>query len=225
MKSIVLLSAGMDSTVNLYLAKEHTEVALALTFDYGQRAAKKELSRAEEICRQLKIKHQIVKLNFFSEFGKSSLIDHSKEVPTNTEVKIDDMAVSLRTAKSVWVPNRNGIFLNIAAGYAEALDAQIIIPGFNIEEASTFPDNSKDFMDELSRSLSYSTANRVRVECYTVEKNKIEIVQMGERSGVDWSLIWPCYFDLDKACGQCESCQRAKRAFSKNGVNYANFMD
>ena len=51
----------------------------------------------------------------------------------------------------------NGIFLNIAAGFAEALSAQAVLPGFNKEEAATFPDNSVDFLESLNHSFSFST--------------------------------------------------------------------
>jgi 7-cyano-7-deazaguanine synthase len=211
-KFVVLLSSGLDSTVNLYEAHAVGEVVLALTFDYGQRAAEKEIAAARKITHQLKISHRVLELSFFKDFGKSSLVDVSLELPTGDKVSIDDKRTSEQSARSVWVPNRNGIFLNIAAGFAESLDADAVIPGFNQEEAATFPDNSKAFLKALTGSLEYSTANHVTVECFTTDMAKAEIVEMGKKRGVDWSLMWPCYQSLAKWCGECESCQRSKRA-------------
>jgi len=218
-KSVVLLSAGLDSTVNFYLAKEKTEVRIALTFDYGQRAAKKEIQCAQRISKKLKVKHQVVLLPFFKDFGNSSLINKKFQVPTQNKVQIDNLKVSQASAKSVWVPNRNGIFLNVAAGFAEALGADVIIPGFNIEEAATFPDNTQEYLDAVTKSFSFSTANHVRAICYTAGMDKAQIVAEGKKQKIDWKQIWPCYLSKEKWCGECESCQRARRALQKNDIN------
>lgn len=218
MKSVILLSAGLDSTVNLYQAVKLGTVRLAITFDYGQRAAERESQSAAKITQQLAVEHLILKLPFFKDFGRSSLLDKRVPLPKALDVEIDNIEKSKRSAKAVWVPNRNGIFLNIAAGFAEALDCDTIIPGFNIEEAATFPDNTQEFMDSCTRSLALSTDNGVRVLCPTVALNKTEIVKLGQGLGVKWSQIWPCYQEFDKWCGQCESCQRARRAFVAAGL-------
>lgn len=211
-KYVVLLSSGLDSTVNLYAAKTQGQVALTLTFDYGQRAAPKEIESAKKLSQALNVPHKVLELPFFKDFGQSSLVDTSKALPTGDAVSIDDKKTSEKTAKSVWVPNRNGIFLNIAAGFAESLGADAVIPGFNQEEAATFPDNSKSFLNALTGSLDYSTANHVKVECFTTDMVKTQIAEWGKKLGVDWSLMWPCYQSLNKWCGECESCQRSKRA-------------
>ncbi|WP_413612241.1 7-cyano-7-deazaguanine synthase QueC [Bdellovibrio sp. HCB-110] len=219
-KVVVLLSAGLDSTVNAYEAiKHHHEIVLALTFNYGQRAAKKEMEASAKIAAHLKIPHKIVDLPWFKDFNKSSLLVEDQVVPTGKQVEIDSLEKSEETAKSVWVPNRNGIFLNIAAAYAEALGAHAVIPGFNAEEAATFPDNSKEFMDAATKGLKYSTSNHVTVGCYTIHMKKPDIVRLGQGLKIPWELIWPCYFSGDQWCGQCESCLRSKRAFASAGVD------
>jgi 7-cyano-7-deazaguanine synthase len=217
-KAVVLLSGGLDSTVNLYWAKTKFKVVLALTFDYGQRAARSEVIAARALARKLGVRHQVVKLPFIGAFGQSSLTDKRSSIPVGSKVSIDSLKTSRETAKSVWVPNRNGIFLNVAAGFAETNKADYIIPGFNAEEAATFPDNSESFLKATDKTLAFSTANKVKIQCLTVKLSKAEIVLRGEELKVDWSLTWPCYFSAKKWCGQCESCQRSKRAFAKTGV-------
>lgn len=221
-KAVVLLSSGLDSSVNLFEAAQKEEVVLALTFDYGQKAAKKEIEHSAKLAAYLKIPHKVIALPWFKDFNKSSLLVESEAVPTGKSVDIQSHEQSLQTAKSVWVPNRNGIFLNIGAAFAEALGAQIVIPGFNAEEATTFPDNSEAFMKELTTSLSYSTANHVQVECFTVKLQKPDIVKKGMALNMPWNLLWPCYFSKEKWCGECESCLRSKRAFSVAGVDVQN---
>lgn len=218
-KVVILLSAGLDSTVNFYWALKHHEVVLALTFDYGQVAAIKEIDRARNLCEKHKVSHKVIDLKWFSDFSQSAL-NRKQSLPVGEELKIDDYEASKASAHRVWVPNRNGIFLNVAAGYAEGLSAELVVPGFNKEEAETFPDNSKSFVDALNKSFSYSTDSRVRVECFTTDLSKKEIVKLGISLGVDFSMTWACYQDEDSWCGQCESCQRFKRALAENGKSF-----
>lgn len=213
-KVVVLLSGGLDSTVNAFEAKKHGhEIAMALTFNYGQRAAEKEIEHSAKIANYLNVPHKVLDLPWFKDFNRSSLLIESEAVPTGKDVKIDDLEQSTQTAKSVWVPNRNGIFLNIAAAFAESIDASAVIPGFNAEEAATFPDNSKEFLEAATKSLWYSTANHVTVGCYTAHLKKPDMVRLGQGLKIPWELIWPCYFAGDMWCGECESCLRSKRAF------------
>ena len=211
--SVVLLSGGLDSAVNLYAAAHETLVSLAITFDYGQKAAKKEIEASKKLCAALKIEHLVIDLPWFRGLGSSALNQDARAIPTGAKVSIDDLNVSHATAKAVWVPNRNGLFLNIAACYAESRQADILVPGFNREEAATFPDNSLDFMRAIRKAFTYSTANKIDVQCYTINMAKPEIVDLGRKLKVPFESIWPCYFDYEKWCGECESCQRSKRAF------------
>ena len=217
-RSLVLLSSGLDSTVNLFAAKAESDVVLALTFDYGQRASSREIGHAAQIAAHAGVPHKVVALPWFREFTRTSLINSDMNVPTESHVSIDDLKTSTESAKAVWVPNRNGIFLNIAAAFAEGLHADWIIPGFNAEEAVTFPDNSEEFLQAASRSLLFSTSNHVQVKCFTTQLNKTEIVRLGQKLEVPFSMIWTCYFGGEKPCRSCESCQRFVRALSAGGV-------
>jgi len=215
--AVVLLSAGLDSTYNLYEALAHKmQIVLALTFNYGQRAAVREISQARKICDGVGVPHKTIDLPWFAQFTRSALVDPSADVPVSQDVDIESHAVSLMTAQKVWVPNRNGIFLNIAAGFAEGLGAQVVIPGFNAEEAQTFPDNSHEFMKALDQSLHLSTANHVTVHCFSVGLDKVQIVKRAVELGVPIQDIWPCYFDGANRCGRCESCLRFERAMKAN---------
>lgn len=223
-KALVLLSAGLDSSVNLYEASLQLDVVMALTFNYGQKAAIQEVAAAKKLAAGLSIPHKVVALPFFEDFNKSSLLVASETIPTGSNVDIHSLKVSQETAKSVWVPNRNGIFLNIAAGFAEALGVTYVIPGFNAEEAATFPDNTEDFMKALDHSLSFSTANKIKVKCFTSALNKTEIVQRALKLQMPLEKIWPCYFAGVQWCGQCESCLRFKNAMDCAGIDLRKYF-
>lgn len=214
MKAVVLLSSGLDSTVNLVLAKQEYEKVYALTFDYGQKAASKEILRSTNICNKYEIEHKVIKLDWLSQISNSSL--NKGNIPTKNQVDIKSKETSSITAKSVWVPNRNGVLLSIAASYAEAKGAEVIVPGFNKEEAQTFPDNTDDFLQAFNKGLEYSTQfPKVQAKCFTTDLMKSDIVKLGKKMDAPFDMMWPCYFDGDNLCGQCESCQRFNKAMEE----------
>ncbi|MBS4025999.1 MAG: 7-cyano-7-deazaguanine synthase QueC [Clostridia bacterium] len=208
MKSIILLSGGLDSAVNLALAKEQTVVELALTIAYCQKAERKEILASQQLAKYYQVPHQVVKLDFFKDLGQSGLIAPDMRVPLfdNPELLTEE------SAAQVWVPNRNGLFINIAASFAESLNIEMIVTGFNQEEAATFPDNSRNFVTAINQSLTYSTRNYVFVHSFTQDMNKNEIGAIGHRLKVPFELVWSCYLGNDSPCGECESCLRYKRA-------------
>lgn len=218
MAGIVLLSGGLDSTVALALYLVKDSIDLALTFDYGQRASRKEISAARKIAEYYKIQHKVVTIPFLKEQTHTALVNHSVDLPLIEYDKLDDLKEqALESARQVWVPNRNGLFLNIAAVFAENMgDTPVLITGFNREEAATFPDNSLEFIHAMNRCLTFSTQNKVTVASPTSIYSKKEIVKEGLRLQVPFDNIWSCYESGDIVCGQCESCQRFKRALINN---------
>lgn len=216
---VVLLSSGLDSTFNFLKAVDQMDVKLAVTFDYGQHSAQKEIEKSKILCKKHGVAHEVVNLPFISRISKSSLNTDESDIPEGEEIKIDDQSSSEESAKRVWVPNRNGVFLNVGASYAEALGAEFVIPGFNLEEAQTFPDNSEDYMNRLDSGFELSTQTGVKVFCFSHKLTKTQIVAEMTGMNPDWSLVWPCYKNQEDICGKCESCQRFLRALAENGVD------
>jgi 7-cyano-7-deazaguanine synthase len=220
--AVVLLSAGLDSTYNLLKACGELSVRLALTFDYGQKAAAREVSRAAEIAAHFKVPHEVIQLPWFAKFTTTALVG-SETLATGQDIEIDNLERSLETAKNVWVPNRNGIFLNIAAGFAEGLEAALVIPGFNAEEAATFPDNTGAFLGTLDACWKLSTDTGVRAFCFSTDMSKSEIVA-DAKANLPFTKMWPCYLAGETWCGSCESCQRFARAVNANGLSFKDLQ-
>ena len=211
-RAIVLLSSGLDSTVNLAAACTEFDVALWLSFDYGQRASAREVERSKAISAHYSVNHKVVKLPWLESITSTGLVNRRSKIPIGDDLEIDNLERSRESANTVWVPNRNGVFLNIAAAYAESLNANFVIPGFNAEEARTFPDNSRSFLHATDQALQYSTAKNVSTYCFTIGMTKTEIVRLGKSLDVPFELLWPCYFSGEQICGNCESCLRYDRA-------------
>ncbi len=212
-RAVVLLSGGLDSAVNLKRAFDDGGVAIALTFDYGQRAAQREVGAAAVMCRQLGVNHRLVALPWLAEICTTALVDQSKRVPTVKAEDLEGGAVTKgETADRVWVPNRNGVMVNAAAAFAEHLGATRVVAGFNAEEAANFPDNSADFIAATNSALAFSTRGKVSLHCYTHRLGKTEIVRMGMKIEAPLPVIWSCYHSGSDHCWECESCARLERA-------------
>src|SRR4051812_37869617 len=126
-KAVVLLSGGLDSSVAMALAiREGIKICRAVTFDYGQRAGSRETQKAGLIARHYGVLHSVIPLPWFRELWSSgALLTESEELPHPTESDLENHELCLASARKVWVPNRNGVFLEIAAGIAESRGAQL----------------------------------------------------------------------------------------------------
>ena len=220
MGAIVLLSGGLDSGVCLARAVTKHNKILAVTFDYGQKARDRELLASEQLTDYYGVPREVIKLDFLQRITKTSLVNSGEQPPEPGEGDLDDVeGAAKETARKVWVPNRNGLFINIAACFADSEGYEWIITGFNREEAATFPDNSAEFLNRSSLALELSTLNRPRVISYTQDLDKVGIVKLGQELGLPFRYIWSCYHGDQEMCGRCESCRRFFRAVKRAGIS------
>jgi len=210
-KGIVLLSGGLDSVVSIAKCINEIEIELALTFDYGQKSFTKEYEASKKIANHYNIKHECIKLDFLKNITHTALVSNNTvpEVVTNN---LDNKNITINSMKNVWVPNRNALFINIAAAYADSYKYDYIIIGANKEEATTFSDNSKKFINDINKSLETSTNHYIKVIAPLIDLDKTEIVKKAIKLNAPLKLIYSCYNSSYKHCGKCESCNRLKRA-------------
>jgi len=211
-RSIVLLSAGLDSVVAFKIAYDKCDEILCISYNYGQRAGTRELEYASKICAKYHVKHVQITLPWFENF--SGALTNKTAIPELNEELLENFEITTGTAKAVWVPARNLVFLAIAASFCENYDYDFIITGFNKEEAVTFPDNSYNFINLFNDTLKYGVSNKVEVRAPLIKLNKNEIVKLGLEinAPIEWS--WSCYTAQEKPCGVCESCVRRRAAFN-----------
>ncbi|OGQ47622.1 MAG: 7-cyano-7-deazaguanine synthase QueC [Deltaproteobacteria bacterium RIFCSPLOWO2_02_FULL_46_8] len=221
-RAVTLLSGGLDSFLSTSLAKKECDTVLGLTFDYGQKAVKQEIKAAQKMAKEWRIKHQIVDLPWLKTLGHSALTSAQTLLPRfHGSEKLSDKKTTEKSAEAVWVPNRNGVFLNIAGAFAESLGATVIITGFNREEAATFPDNGSEFVHRINRALELSTfLYPPKVKSYVQSLTKTEMVEKLLSLDLPLDNFWSCYEGEEKMCGTCESCARSITAFKAN-----NFLE
>ena len=208
-KSIILLSGGLDSIVALGECKEKYGIELALTFDYGQKSLTQEISASKKVCEFYNIKHKIIKLDWLKEITSSSLVQDTNIPENNFETE--------ENTKSVWIPNRNGLFLNIAACFADSFNYKYIIFGANKDEATTFPDNTEEFRAQISKTFETSTLVKPKVIAPLINYTKNDIVKIAVKKEIPLEFVRSCYNSGEKHCGKCASCNHLKNALLENG--------
>jgi 7-cyano-7-deazaguanine synthase len=209
--ALALLSGGLDSTVAAALHRARTgPVELGLCVDYGQRAAEPERRAAEAVGAALGFPVLTTTLPLLAEITDTALVRRGRPVPHPEPGRLD--ADASATADAVWVPNRNGVLVNLAAALAEARGLRFVIVGFNAEEAATFPDNTPRFVESLNACLQDSTRGRVTVVCPTLHLTKAQLLAEGLAVGAPVQFSWSCYEGGARPCGRCESCRRRERA-------------
>ena len=204
--------------VAAHIAAENHELRLALTFDYSQRAAKPEIAAASIQAARLGVPHQVVNLRWLGDLSETALTNIMMPLPHLSSADLDVPSQTAASAAAVWVPNRNAVFLMVAASYAEALDCASIVAGFNAEEADTFPDNSQEFVASANGMLQYSAANSPTIICPTLQMNKVDMVNAAIAGDMPLDAIYSCYGSGPWHCWQCESCLRLRRALQSAGV-------
>ncbi|PAV49353.1 7-cyano-7-deazaguanine synthase QueC [Pseudomonas sp. HAR-UPW-AIA-41] len=213
-KAVILLSGGLDSATVVAMAKAEGYQCYSMSFDYGQRH-RVELQAAERVAQQLGvIEHKVVGLNL-NGIGGSALTDLNIDVP---EAPSEGIPVT-------YVPARNTVFLALALGWAEVLEAQDIFIGVNAVDYSGYPDCRPEFIEAFERMANLATKAGVEGEGFRIRAplqylSKAQIIQAGLANGVDYALTVSCY-QADgegRACGKCDSCRLRAEGFANAGV-------
>jgi len=210
MKAVVVMSGGLDSTVLLHYVKSLGYDVYGISFDYKQRH-RKELDFAKywgnKICKEWKL----VDLGFMKDIASNSAL-------TDYDVKLPEEHYTNENQRVTVVPNRNMVMLSIAVAWAENIGADVVFYGAHANDRAVYPDCKEEFVDALSKASEEGTYNKVRVIAPFVNSYKWQLVQLGDKKGVDFSKTWSCYEGKEKHCGKCATCQERKEAFEMAGV-------
>lgn len=213
-RAVVLLSGGLDSTTVLAIAQSQGFACYTLSFDYGQRHAT-ELQAAQHLSKQMQaVEHKVVSIDLRS-IGGSALTA--------------DIAVPEQHAEGIpitYVPARNTVFLSIALGWAEVLEADAIFVGVNAVDYSGYPDCRPDYIKAFETMANLATkrgveGHHLQIHAPLMQLSKAEIIQQGTELGVDYSQTISCYQadEFSRACGRCDSCRFRKQGFADAEIN------
>lgn len=213
---MVLLSGGLDSTTSLAIARDSGHECYALTVRYGQ-LHQVELEAARKVAAALRVQdHRIVTVDL-SALASSALTTAGIAVPkdrTLAEIGAEgDVPVT-------YVPARNTVLLSLALAWAESLQARDIYIGCNVLDASGYPDCRPEFVRAFEALAQVATRHGgFRIHAPLIELTKAEIIRLGTRLGVDYSMTHSCYDPQDgAACGRCDACALRRKGFGEAGV-------
>ena len=218
--ALVIFSGGLDSTTCLYWAVNNYSVVHTLTFLYGQRN-KVEVEYAKKTVDLIKKAGKDINMHFFKidlfQIGGSALTDRGIAVPKRRTLKDIGYGVP-----ATYVPFRNGIFLSLAAAFAEKENVDDVIGGWNTVDFSGYPDCREDFLKTMEKAINLGTKRGIEekpihVVFPLIHKSKMEIIKFGKEMGADYSYAYSCYEGKEIPCGECDSCILRKKGFMEAG--------
>jgi len=213
-KAVVLVSGGLDSATVLAMAVSQGFACHAVSFDYGQRH-KAELVAAAALAQALgAVEHKVIKLDLAG-IGGSALTDASLAVPEHPTQGIP----------VTYVPARNTVFLALALGWAEVLQAHDIFIGINAVDYSGYPDCRPEYIKAFQVLANLATragveGQQIMIRTPLLSLSKAQIIQEGVRLGVDYSHTVSCYTadNQGRACGVCDACRLRMAGFQGAGL-------
>ena len=185
MKTVVLLSGGIDSTVMAYSFKDQGRTLYGFSVDYGQ-AHVKELQAAARVASL--VCEDWVRVAIPPIFAPNALTGGGG---------------------STTVPARNLVFLSMALAYGVAIGADEVAIGVTKDDAKRFNDCRPDFMSAFADTIeeALGPGPRPTLRCPLIGSSKAEVVALGRRLGVPLNRTWSCYGNEHEPCGRCTACE------------------
>ena len=212
---VVLFSGGLDSTTALAWALRRYDRVHALTFDYGQRH-RVEVALARKAARRLGVPHSVLRVDL-RQVGGSALTDPAIPLPRSAQPPARSAG-----PPATYVPFRNGVFLALAAAWAEARGLRDLICGFHVADSPDYPDTTASFVRAMEKAIRAGTKAAFggpgpRVIAPFLGLGKRDIIRKGLALGVDYSYAVSCYAGAERPCGTCPSCRFRARAWKGLG--------
>jgi 7-cyano-7-deazaguanine synthase len=216
MRAVLLLSGGLDSYTAGAIARSQGYELYALTVRYGQRH-QHETEAARRVAAALGVvEHLQLDLDLRGIGG--SALTSGMPVPRDRDLAAPDIPIT-------YVPARNTIFLAIALGWAEVLEARDIVIGVNALDYSGYPDCRPEFIQAFESLAALATragveGARFRVQTPLLALTKSAIIRRGLELGLDYGLTHSCYDPTPEGtpCGRCDSCVLRAKGFAEAGV-------
>ena len=225
MKAFVLNSGGCDSTtcVGIAVDKYGSDNVVTASLFYGQRHDK-ELECARNVAEHYSVRHIEEDISNIMKYAGdvcTLLKNSNKDIPETSYA--EQIKQNGEGRVSTYVPFRNGLFLSIAASYADSIfpgeDVEIYY-GAHADDAAgqAYADCSPEFAEAMDKAISIGTYGKIHVVRPLINMNKAEVVAEGLKLNVPYELTWSCYKGGHKACGKCGTCIDRLEAFRANGV-------
>lgn len=211
--SVAIVSGGMDSVTLLhYLVKIEKRKPAVITFVYGQKHDK-EIAYAQVQAELLGCDdHLVLDLSLMQPlFASSALVTGGADIPDILDVMGDPQPIT-------YVPNRNMIFLALAAAYAETHGVTDIFYGAQRHDIYGYWDTTPQFLESLNQVYRLNRKTPITIKAPFVQYSKTDILRQGLALEVDYGQTWSCYEGKEVACGRCPTCAERLKAFAEVGM-------
>lgn len=209
MRTVLIYSGGLDSTVLLYKLLADGHEVKALTIDYGQRA-EREIDYARAICSEEDVDHRIVDLRCLGPLLSSTLTSNELQMPLGH--------YNQESMKATVVPNRNMIMLSIAGGWAISLKYENVAYAAQVGDYGTYPDCREPFIKAMGDVLQLADWHPIQLWCPFARMSKCDIIRLGKQLEVSFEKTWSCYSQNEVQCGVCSSCIARREGFHIAGI-------
>jgi len=209
MRTVLVYSGGLDSTVLLYHLRQQGHELRGLGVDYGQRH-RRELEAARGNCEDLGMECRVADLRAIQPLLAGSALTGELAVP--------DGHYTDESMKLTVVPNRNMIMLSVAIGWAISLKYDAVAYAAHAGDHPIYPDCRPEFVETMARAARRCDWHEVALLTPFIARTKADIVRLGAQIGVPFERTWSCYRGGEVHCGRCGTCVERREAFRLAGV-------
>jgi 7-cyano-7-deazaguanine synthase len=190
----LLLSGGMDSISIAWWKRPD----VAISVDYGQRAAAAELEAAGAVCRAIGIRHEIVRADC-SSLGSGDMAG----LPPVAAAPVPE-----------WWPFRNQLVLTLAGIAAVRLGVSNLMIGALATDGE-HADGRPDFIEAISTLMSLQEGG-ITVTAPAISMTAVDLVRISGISREVLAWAHSCHIG-DFACGQCRGCVKHYKTWEALG--------
>ena len=192
----LLLSGGMDSTALAWAVRPE----LAITIDYGQRAAAGEYRAASAICEALGLRQRMVQVDCGS-LGSGDMAgkDPSSVAPV-----------------SEWWPYRNQLLITLAAAAALQEGMATVVFGA-VSSDGCHADGQPEFFKAMRLMLTMQEGG-VELEVPAIDETTLSLCR---RVNVPFEMLAWCHscHVSEYACGLCRGCKKHRETMRELGYD------
>lgn len=210
MKTLIVLSGGMDSATLLYDLIDSGHYVNAIGFNYKQRHGK-ELVCAKNLCKELGVPFDLIDLSAIGNLLKgSSQTDNDVNVPVGN--------YNEPSMKITVVPNRNMFMLAAAGAVAISRGFDQLAYGAHAGDHAIYPDCRPEFVHQMQKAFELCDWNLLNLFAPYLKLTKGEICKIGIKLNVPYEKTWTCYVGNELPCGKCGACSERAEAFEFAGI-------
>ncbi|MCS6785123.1 MAG: 7-cyano-7-deazaguanine synthase [Candidatus Caldarchaeum sp.] len=207
MKTVVLMSGGLDSTVMIWKLMNEGHQIIPLTFMTYRRNVR-EIEAVNKIASAAGLGEvKIFDVSFLREIF---------DFPQHLKERILGQHTNL---PNIVIPFRNIIFYGAAAYVACYEEADAVAGGHTREDVEKVPDVGPVFFGELEKLFAVSAPFcPVKILAPLLGVRKPEVLRLGVELGAPLHLTWSCWSVYEKQCGRCPGCEARRAGFAAAGL-------